>query len=151
MRILTGGRAWIGAALLLALVIAWVRLPWAWTSYRNIGVVTAEIYAHRNATLEARLETVHGENWRLLRTVLKSTPPGARILIPSDSKHGLLSNRLWCTYYLYPRTLVYESEITGPLKAQVDCIMVNRGWGLALVGYPADSIRGTESGIVEVH
>lgn len=134
----------------LVVIALWVRLPWAWPSYRNIAGVTRDIYVHRNASEAARLETLHGMDWKLLNTARETTPTTARILIPSDPKHGPLASRLWCLYYLYPRTLLYERELTGPLGDQVDYILVDRGWGLALAGFPPDSIRGTETGILEV-
>lgn len=135
---------------MLVAVVLWVRLPWAWPSYRNMANALRDIYEHRNASLAARYETLHGATWRLLESTRARTPPSARILIPSDPIHGPLASRLWSTYYLYPRRLVYERELTGPLENQVDYILVDRGWGMALAGFPPDSIKGTETGLLEV-
>lgn len=120
--------------------------PWA----RSVVASAGQMYRYRNSGEESRALSLLGEPWRLMDQARRTTSSDARILIPDGADADPVSNRVWCAYYLHPRRLVRAAEIEGPLAGAVDWVLVYRGHNLERLGTPADSIRGTESGIVDV-
>ena len=148
-RVLATRRGWLALLAVAAGLTAYGLAPGLRWHILNMRNCMRDIYDHRNSTLESRARTIHGTAWQLMQLAREQTPPTARILLPSGAEHSPLSNRLWCAYYLYPRHLLQEKDLRGPLKEQADFVLVDKGWGLKLAGFPADSIRGDESGVLE--
>lgn len=149
-RVLATRNGWLTLAGALGLLALYAAAPGPRWYVVNVYHVMRDIYEHRNASLTARAETVHGHAWRMMQLVREKTPTTARIVIPTGLEHGTLGSTLWCAYYLYPRHLLQEKDLAQGLAGHADYILVDKGWGLALAGAPADSVRGDESGLLEV-
>lgn len=141
---------WRPLVLVVVLLGAYAAGPGTGPWVASVGQSAAQLYRFRNAGPDSRAMSLLGEPWRLVDDARAMTPPDARILIPEGRDADPVSNRIWCAYYLYPRRLVRFSEINGPLRESVDVVLVYRGHNLEHLGVPADSIRGTETAVVDL-
>ena len=139
-----------GIGLVLVLLLAYALSPGTGPWARSVVQSAGQMYRFRNSSRDARARSLLGEPWRLVDEARRVTPENARILIPEGADADPLSNRIWCAYYLHPRPLLRPSELGEGWRLSVDFVLVYKGHNLARLGVPADSIAGTESGVVDL-
>jgi hypothetical protein len=119
-----------------------------WT--RNIVYNYRDFQSHWRLDYRKRLVSVLGNAYVLVNMVAESTPEDASLLIPEGPEYDPLSNLTWAAYYLHPRRLYRPGDLKTPFPADVDYLLIYKGWGLELIGVPADSITGKEWGLYDL-
>jgi hypothetical protein len=146
--LLLSPRAWLVALFLLLFLLLYAWLPGTGPWFANVVRGVGLVYANREVSDDVRGKVLMGEAFSLVREAERTTPAGSRILIPSGSDYDPLSNRVWASYYLYPRRVLQERDLAGRrLEDAADYVLIYRGWYLTEAGFPADS---TMNGILEV-
>ncbi len=144
-----GRNGWLTLGAVGAAFALYALLPGTGPWVTSVAASARLLYTHRNASPDSRAAALLGEPYRLIRKAM-DTPPDSRILIPAGRAFAPVSNVIWCAYYLHPRRMVMEEDLAGSPAGQADYALVYKGSLLPLFGVPADSIRGTETGVYAI-
>ena len=117
-----------------------------WMNETLIGANLETMKKYKNLTFEQKQEAKMGFNVKYLNFIKNNTPDSAVILMPPDSiilpsegksefnKH--LKNKVWCSYHIYPRKIVYERERhTSSLYSSITHVAIINGWGYNKLSY----------------
>ncbi len=108
------------------------------------------IKEHSDMTLEQKLSAKFGYNYAYWKYIQDNTPEDAVILYPTkefffpsdkESKFtGEVFNKIYASRFLYPRKLVYPTEIeTSPYGEQITHVAIANGWGYDYLEYKVDN------------
>ncbi len=117
-----------------------------WMHETLIGANLKTMKKYKDLTFEQKQEAKMGFNGKYLNFVKNNTPDTAIILMPPDSiifpskgKSGFnkyIKNKVWCSYLVYPRKIVYEREKhTSSLYNSITHVAIINGWGYNKLGY----------------
>jgi hypothetical protein len=104
------------------------------------------IQKHPNLSMEKKLGSKFGFNYAYFKYITDHTPEDAVILYPNydaffpkgrESKFTSEPfNRIYATYFLYPRKLVYPAEIEKTVYGkQITHVAIVNGWGYDYLEY----------------
>ena len=107
-------------------------------------------YPLKNTTLDQRYSIVLDKTYSFMTTIKENTPVDAVILYPEYDaffpankspvfKQWGVTNKMWAIRFLYPRTIVKESELeTSLYKEKITHVAIVNGWGHKYLSYELD-------------
>lgn len=138
--VLKNAAALLVLALVLNLALTRPGYNWLWNSLikKNLELV------NQNATMadEIKMEIKYGLFAKYLQHIKQNTPENAVILLPPENvvdgipekyKMKYLKNKLYCTYFLYPRQVLFDQ--TKDNQEATHVAIVNN-WGYEHLNYP---------------